>query len=60
MPMLRPFARLRRFGDRMGNLGGSLVNERLNLPACIVGKSAEMAVVKTYPLSDPDFSVNIP
>jgi hypothetical protein len=31
-------------------LNGSLVNKRLNLPACIVGKSLETAVVKTSPL----------
>jgi hypothetical protein len=32
-------------------LDGSLVNKRLNLRACIVGKSLETAVVKTYPPS---------
>jgi hypothetical protein len=31
-------------------LDGSLVNKRLNLRACVVGKSLEMSVVKTYPL----------
>src|SRR5271156_351694 len=36
-------------------LSGSLVNKRLNLRACIVGKSLETAVVKTYRLLQSGF-----
>src|SRR5271155_312962 len=36
-------------------LSGSLVNKRLNLRACIVGKSLETAVVKTYRLIQSGF-----
>src|SRR5271154_5826758 len=36
-------------------LSGSIVNKRLNLRACIVGKSLETAVVKTYRLIQSGF-----
>jgi hypothetical protein len=47
---IRVLTRLRRLAGGRALLAGPLVNKRLNLRACIVGKSLETAVVKTYPL----------